>query len=181
MARIEEDVAAAALQAAVETLHRAFPRHSWTGIYFLRGDELVLGPFVGPPTEHVRIPRGRGLCGRAVREEKDLNVGDVASQPEYLACSADVRSELIVLVRDRGERSSDRSTSTPGSRAASHPSTRPACARWPTPWVPCSASSAAGRDGAHARRDRRPIRRSFSVRRSRFSSHSRRSAADRSW
>jgi L-methionine (R)-S-oxide reductase len=103
MARFEVDVAADTLRAAVESLHRAFPRHSWTGIYFLRGDDLVLGPFVGPPTEHVRIPRGRGLCGRAVREERDLNVGDVASQPEYLACSADVRSELIVLVRDRGE------------------------------------------------------------------------------
>jgi GAF domain-containing protein len=103
MVPIEAQVATAALQAAMETLHRAFARHSWTGIYFLRGDELVLGPFVGPPTEHVRIPRGRGLCGRAVREERDLNVGDVASQPEYLACSANVRSELIVLVRDRGE------------------------------------------------------------------------------
>jgi L-methionine (R)-S-oxide reductase len=103
MARTEVAIASAALRAAVEALHRAFARHSWTGIYFLRGDELVLGPFVGPATEHVRIPRGRGLCGRAVREEKDLNVGDVASQPEYLACSADVRSELIVLVRDRGE------------------------------------------------------------------------------
>ena len=100
---IEAQVSAAALQAAMDALHRAFPRHSWTGIYLLRGDELVLGPSIGPPTEHVRIPRGRGLCGRAVREEKDLNVGDVASQPEYLACSSDVRSELIVLVRDRGE------------------------------------------------------------------------------
>ena len=100
---IEAQVSAAALQAAMDALHRAFPRHSWTGIYLLRGDELVLGPSIGPPTEHVRIPRGRGLCGRAVREEKDLNVGDVANQPEYLACSADVRSELIVLVRDRGE------------------------------------------------------------------------------
>jgi len=103
MVPIEAQVATAALQAAMDALHGAFARHSWTGIYFLRGDELVLGPFVGPPTEHVRIPRGRGVCGRAVREERDLNVGDVASQPEYLACSADVRSELIVLVRDRGE------------------------------------------------------------------------------
>ncbi|HYR18652.1 MAG TPA: GAF domain-containing protein [Myxococcales bacterium] len=103
MVPIEARVATAALQAAMEALHGAFPRHSWTGIYFLQGDELVLGPFVGPPTEHVRIRLGRGLCGRAVREEKDLNVGDVTSQPEYLACSADVRSELIVLVRDHGE------------------------------------------------------------------------------
>jgi len=103
MHRTEVEIATATLRAAVEALHRAFPRHSWTGIYFLRGDELVLGPFVGPPTDHVRIPRGKGLCGRAVREERDLNVGDVTTQPEYLSCSADVRSELIVLVRDRGE------------------------------------------------------------------------------
>jgi GAF domain-containing protein len=92
-----------ALRAAMEGLHRAFPRHSWTGIYLLRGDELVLGPYVGPPTEHVRIQSERGLCGRAVREGKDLNIGDVAAESEYLACSADVRSELIALVRDRGE------------------------------------------------------------------------------
>jgi GAF domain-containing protein len=97
------EIANAALWAAMDALHRSFPRHSWTGIYLLRGDELVLGPFVGPPTEHVRIPRGSGLCGRAVRDGEDLNVADVKAEPEYLACSADVRSELIVLVRDRGE------------------------------------------------------------------------------
>jgi L-methionine (R)-S-oxide reductase len=92
-----------ALRAAMESLHRAYPRHSWTGIYLLRGDELLLGPYVGLPTEHVRIARGAGLCGRAVREGKDLNIGDVSAESEYLACSADVRSELIALVRDRGE------------------------------------------------------------------------------
>ena len=62
MARIEVEMANAALRGAVEALHRAFPRHSWTGIYFLRGDELVLGPFAGAPTEHVRIPRATGFA-----------------------------------------------------------------------------------------------------------------------
>src|SRR2546428_2393553 len=129
----------------MEALHRAFPRHSWTGIYLLRGDELVLGPFVGPPTEHVRIPRGRGLCGRAVREEKDLNVGDVASQPEYLACSADVRSELIVLVRDQGEivGQIDIDSREAGRVSAQHEARGPAGAQALGPPVPLGAGAAA--------------------------------------
>jgi GAF domain-containing protein len=75
----------------------------WVGIYFLVGDTLVLGPYVGEPTEHVRIPIGIGVCGTAVAQNANIIVDDVRSQENYLACSIGTRSELVVLIRDGGE------------------------------------------------------------------------------
>jgi GAF domain-containing protein len=88
------------LLAAVQDLALRFPRFDWTGIYFLRGDALELGPFVGAPTEHRRIPLGVGVCGRAVAENRDLNIPDVNLEANYLACSSSTRSELVCLIRD---------------------------------------------------------------------------------
>ncbi|HVW33311.1 MAG TPA: GAF domain-containing protein, partial [Acidimicrobiia bacterium] len=90
----------AALQAVVEALAAAHPAWNWVGIYLLAGDTLVLGPFVGPPTEHVRIPVGAGVCGTAVAEDRNLVVDDVAELDNYLACSTGTRSEIVVLIRD---------------------------------------------------------------------------------
>ena len=91
------------LQLAIEALHEARPRHQWTGIYLLHGDMLDLGPFVGPPTEHSRIPVGKGLCGQAIANDADMDVGDVNAMPGYLACSISTRSEAIVLIRHQGK------------------------------------------------------------------------------
>jgi GAF domain-containing protein len=52
---------------------------------------------------HTRIPIGRGLCGKAVTEARDLDIGDVNAQPEYLACSLSTKSEAIALAWWRGE------------------------------------------------------------------------------
>ena len=86
----------------VNGLRETLPQTSWAGIYWLRGAELVLGPFSGPPTEHTTIPVSRGICGRAVREDDDQLVHDVREAEDYLACSATVRSELVVLLRADG-------------------------------------------------------------------------------
>ena len=76
----------------------------FTGVYMymLDGDNLELEAFDGRPTDHNTIPIGSGLCGRAMVEGRDLNIGDVNAQPEYLACSIETKAELIVLIR-RGE------------------------------------------------------------------------------
>ena len=50
-----------------DALHANFPRYTGVYIYLLEGDTLVLGPYRGRPTEHVRIPIGAGICGRAAR------------------------------------------------------------------------------------------------------------------
>ena len=53
-----------------------------------------------PKSEHTRIPVGRGVCGTAVAEDKDQNVADVRALENYLACSLETRSELVVLVKN---------------------------------------------------------------------------------
>ena len=75
------------------------PRYDWTGVYLLDGQTLILHSYVGRPTEHTRIPVGRGICGTAVAEKKNLNIADVAQQENYLACSVETRSEIVVLIR----------------------------------------------------------------------------------
>jgi len=77
----------------------------YTGVYMymLQGTDLVLEAFDGRPTDHTRIPVGRGICGRAVAERRDLNVADVHQAEDYLACSIETRSELVVLIRRHDE------------------------------------------------------------------------------
>jgi GAF domain-containing protein len=87
----------------VGALAQQLPHASWVGIYWLRGEELELGPYVGPPTEHTRIPVGRGVCGTAIAEDRDQVVDDVRTRENYLACSATVRSEIVVLIRSHGK------------------------------------------------------------------------------
>jgi L-methionine (R)-S-oxide reductase len=92
------------LQAAVRALHDLDERFHWTGIYELFPDNVLrLGPFIGAPTDHVFIGVGRGVCGTAVAERRNINVPDVRLVTNYLACSTETRSELVILIR-RGER-----------------------------------------------------------------------------
>lgn len=86
----------------VETLHR-LPHFDWTGIYVLaEPGVLVLGPYRGAPTEHVRIPVGRGICGQSAEREETVLVADVTEEGNYLACSLGTRSEIVVPIRVRG-------------------------------------------------------------------------------
>ena len=88
------------LTAAVEYVHEANPRFHWTGIYELFPDDVLrLGPFIGAPTDHVFISVGNGVCGSAVAEGRNKNIPDVTKEPNYLACSASTKSELVVLIR----------------------------------------------------------------------------------
>ncbi len=76
--------------------------YDWSGIYRLEGDTLVLDAFVGAETDHTRIPVGRGVCGTAVAENRNQVVEDVRELTNYLACSTQTRSEIVVLIR-RGD------------------------------------------------------------------------------
>jgi GAF domain-containing protein len=92
-----------AMKQAVRLLKDAIPYYSWVGVYLLDGNELVLGPFVGKPSPHTRIPLGRGICGAAAAEKATIVVDDVNSDSRYLACSVETKSEIVVPIMEDGE------------------------------------------------------------------------------
>lgn len=80
--------------------------YNWVGFYMLDpGDEnvLVLGPYHGAPTEHIRIPVTEGICGAAVAQDETVIVADVSADARYLACSLETRSEIVVPLRAGGK------------------------------------------------------------------------------
>lgn len=82
------------------------PYYNWVGFYMLDPEDenvLVLGPYHGAPTEHVRIPVTEGICGAAVAQGETVIVEDVAADLRYLACSLETRSEIVVPMRARGK------------------------------------------------------------------------------
>ncbi|MDR0368727.1 MAG: GAF domain-containing protein [Bacteroidales bacterium] len=74
----------------------------WVGFYLVKGNELVLGPFQGPPA-CTRIRYGKGVCGTAWKEQKTIIVDDVEQFPGHIACSSRSRSEMVIPVYARGE------------------------------------------------------------------------------
>ena len=85
------------LRRSVVRIEDAEPHYHWVGIYLLEDDVLVLHNYIGKVTGHTRIPVGQGVCGTAVAEARDINVADVHALSNYLACSLETVSELVVL------------------------------------------------------------------------------------
>ena len=77
--------------------------YDWSGIYRLEGDTLILDAYCGAPTDHTHIPVGRGVCGTAVAKNQNQVVADVRDLENYLACSLETRSEIVVLIRRGSE------------------------------------------------------------------------------
>lgn len=79
------------------------PEYNWSGIYRLEGETLVLDEYVGAATDHMRIAVGVGVCGTAVAEKANQVIDDVRQLTNYLACSTQTRSEIVVLIHRNGE------------------------------------------------------------------------------
>jgi len=79
----------------------ALPDINWAGFYFLRGTELVLGPFQGKPA-CVRIGLGQGVCGAAAAQRRTLVVPDVQKFPGHITCDAASRAEIVVPLLEAG-------------------------------------------------------------------------------
>ncbi|HHW56982.1 MAG TPA: GAF domain-containing protein [Clostridia bacterium] len=87
----------------VRILSKNVPYYNWTGFYFMKDGELVVGPYIGRPTEHVKIQVGQGVCGKAVAEKSTVIVEDVTKEDNYLACSLETKSEIVVPIWAHGE------------------------------------------------------------------------------
>jgi L-methionine (R)-S-oxide reductase len=80
--------------------------YNWVGFYIAdkkRENELVLGPYEGEPTEHTRIPFGRGICGQAAALGETFLVQDVSKETNYLSCSTNVKSEIVIPIFNNKE------------------------------------------------------------------------------
>ena len=92
----------------VERLQELVQHYNWVGFYMLAEGEdgaapmLVLGPYVGADTPHKRIPLNQGICGAAVSSAQTVVVDDVNSDPRYLSCSIETRSEIVAPVFVKG-------------------------------------------------------------------------------
>lgn len=71
----------------------------WVGFYFVKDDELVLGPFQGP-VACTRIKKGKGVCGKAWEDAQTIIVDDVEQFPGHIACSAASKSEIVLPIFD---------------------------------------------------------------------------------
>src|SRR3984885_14660263 len=91
-------------QFVVDLIAERLPYYNWVGFYMLDLNDaniLVLGPFHGAPTDHVRIPVSEGICGAAVVQGETVIVDDVSADPRYLSCSIETKSEIVVPIRVR--------------------------------------------------------------------------------
>jgi len=81
-------------------LYQSLPDLNWAGFYFLKGDELVLGPFQGKPA-CVRIEMGKGVCGTAAARRETVIVPNVHEFPGHIACDSASNSEIVIpLIRE---------------------------------------------------------------------------------
>jgi L-methionine (R)-S-oxide reductase len=93
-------------QGIVEVIPQSLSFYNWVGFYMIDPNDpetLVLGPFVGAPTPHVRIPVTQGICGAAVALGKTVIVDDVGSDPRYLSCSIETKSEIVAPIYANGK------------------------------------------------------------------------------
>jgi GAF domain-containing protein len=82
-------------------LFQSLPDINWVGFYIAEGQELVLGPFQGKPA-CVRIPFGRGVCGKAAAQRSTVIVSDVNQFPGHIACDTASQSEIVVPLLNWG-------------------------------------------------------------------------------
>ncbi len=72
----------------------------WVGFYFVKENELVLGPFQGP-IACTRIQKGHGVCGKSWEDSKLIIVENIDEFSGHIACSSASKSEIVVpLIQD---------------------------------------------------------------------------------
>lgn len=93
------------LQEISSALKENVYHYDWVGFYILdeQRDGLILGPYSGAKTEHAFIPVGKGICGQVAQSKQAMVVQDVSQMDNYLSCSINVQSEIVVPVLKEGK------------------------------------------------------------------------------
>src|SRR5882762_9918331 len=109
LARLNSDAVSAdqLMDGVTRLLHEKMLKYNWVGFYMLEPGAnppmLVLGHYQGAMTPHTRIPLNQGICGAAASSGKTIIVDDVQSDPRYLACSLETKSEIVVPIFVHGK------------------------------------------------------------------------------
>ncbi|MCC5918668.1 MAG: GAF domain-containing protein [Cryomorphaceae bacterium] len=90
------------LNQVVQNLSSNYPGFDWVGFYLMNPKDktLHLGPFVGEATDHKVIPFGKGICGQVAISGKTFHAENVHEEDNYIACSLQTKSELVIPVYD---------------------------------------------------------------------------------
>ena len=86
------------LEQVCEVLRSNIGHYDWVGFYFHEPETrtLHLRAFAGEPTDHTQIPFGKGICGQVAESNQNFIVPDVKAQDNYIACSINVKSEIVI-------------------------------------------------------------------------------------
>jgi L-methionine (R)-S-oxide reductase len=86
------------LEQVCEVLRSNIAHYDWVGFYFHKPETrtLHLRAFAGEPTDHTQIPFGKGICGQVAESNQNFIVPDVKAQDNYIACSINVKSEIVI-------------------------------------------------------------------------------------
>ncbi len=88
------------LQDIVDLLYQIFDKYNWIGIYLIKENSLILGPWKGKQaTEHNKIPIGKGICGSAAKTGKIELINNVKKDNRYLSCFVNTKSEIVVPIK----------------------------------------------------------------------------------
>jgi L-methionine (R)-S-oxide reductase len=88
------------LSNVVDFLYKNFNHYNWVGIYLVKCNNLILGPWRGEQaTKHTKIPIGKGICGSAAKNGKTEIVADVNADNRYLSCFVSTKSEIVVPIK----------------------------------------------------------------------------------
>lgn len=92
------------LEDVVVFLYENFDHYTWVGIYIVKVNDLILGPWKGPhATEHTRIQVGKGICGSAAASGKTEVIPDVTADDRYLSCFISTKSEIVIPINRKGK------------------------------------------------------------------------------
>lgn len=86
------------LEEICQAINENLEHYNWVGFYFMNHAtrKLHLGPYVGAPTDHTIIDFGKGICGQVALSGDTFISADVNAEANYIACSIDVKSEIVV-------------------------------------------------------------------------------------
>lgn len=101
-ALLEETDMIAAFANVSSCIMMSYENLNWSGFYFAKNGELVLGPFQGKPA-CTHIPFDKGVCGLTYTSKLPQRIDDVLAFPGHIACDAASRSELCVPIIVNGE------------------------------------------------------------------------------